>query len=286
MDSLVHIGVAAANGEGQARGEATRSDGDAPTEESGALQDDEQLQLPPVSLRIKDVPSATAGVSSVHPNQTLEQAQGVMIRNGFSQLAVMTGPRELKGAVSWATIATARIARSHVRLTDVIDPFPKVVHADQELLEQISIIYDADFVFVRGSDDCICGIITTADLSRQFRDLTIPFFQLGEIERRLRHCIGNTFSLEELREATGRSKLRSTDDMMFGQYCYLLRDTEKWHRMGWELDCEMFTSDLDDVRKIRNHIMHFGAQPLTNEQEQQLRSFVIIMRHLDPQGSA
>jgi hypothetical protein len=204
-----------------------------------------------------------------------------MIAKDYSQLAVLTGPRDLKGAVSWRTIARARLYKSEITLADAIDPHPKVVYADEELLSQIDTIYGADFVFVRGEDDCVCGIVTTADLTSQFRDLTTPFFQLGEIEGRLRRCINRVFTPEELREATRQPKLRSAEDMTFGQYFYLLKDEANWQRMHWHVDRAMFVDYLDAARKIRNRVMHFGVQ-LDDSDKSQLVSFLQFMRAVDP----
>jgi len=244
--------------------------------------DDDRLELPAFTLRIRDVqPSATGGVRAVNPGQTLEQAQALMIAHDYSQLAVLDGPRDLKGAVSWRTIARARLSKSEITLADVIDPLPKVVQAGEELLSQIDTIYGADFVFVRGEDDYICGIVTTADLTSQFRDLTSPFFQLGEIEGRLRRCISRVFTIEELRQATRQPRLSSAEDMTFGQYFYLLKDETNWQRMHWHVDRVMFVGYLDEVRKIRNRVMHFGVQ-LDEDDKRQLVSFLQFMRYLDP----
>lgn len=285
LDSVVRVSVAAAaeadaDGLPADEGSAVASE-DNTTADLGIGAQDEQLELPTVSLLVRDIPSANGGVTAVHPSQTLEQAQALMIANDYSQLAVMAGPRDLKGAVSWRTIARARLWKSEISLTDVVDLHPKEVHADQELLGQINTIYDADFVFVRSDDGCICGIITTADLTRRFRDLTSPFFQLGEIEGRLRRCINRVFTLEELRRATQQPKLRSAAGMTFGQYCYLLKDEARWQRMHWVVDRVMFVDYLDGVRKIRNRVMHFGVQ-LDEEDKRQLVSFLHFMRSLDP----
>jgi restriction system protein len=171
FDSVVRVSMAAtahADTRGLYADEGRTSDSeDRVAADKGANVEDEQLELPPVSLLVGDIPSATGGITAVDPSQTLEQAQALMIAKDYSQLAVLAGPRDLKGAVSWRTIARARLSKSEISLTDVIDQHPKVVHADEDLLSQIDTIYGADFVFVRGGDDYICGIITTADLTSQ-----------------------------------------------------------------------------------------------------------------------
>lgn len=254
---------------------------DADERTSESVEEDKQLILPQVAWLVRDVPSANAGIEQVHPSATLEQAQQIMMENGFSQLAVMTGPAELKGAVSWEGIAKARVANASVSLGGAINRFPKVVYADQELLDQLDVIYAAGFVFVRDQDDNICGIITNADLTNQFADLTKPFYQLGEIERRIRQCIKTVFSIEEVRRAIGRPRLESIEDMMFGQYQILLKDPDRWQRMNWMLDRDRFIDHLDDVRIMRNHVMHFGARPLDDAQKNRLTKFLDMMRHLN-----
>jgi restriction system protein len=243
---------------------------------------DERLHLPQATLRIRDVPSATADLRSVEPGATLQQAQHIMMDHGFSQLAVMIGNHELKGAVSWESIAKARLAKDSPTLADATERFPKVVHADQELLGQLPVIFAAGFVFVKEQDGSFCRIVTNADLNKQFENLITPFMQLGEIERRIRPCISRTFELDEIRAAVGSRRLQSAENMTFGQYWILLKDPERWPRLHWGLDREMFASHLDEVRIIRNHVMHFGAQPLDDTQRTRLTSFLGIMRHLNP----
>jgi CBS domain-containing protein len=254
-----------------------------PLTEQPAQVEDEELVLPEVSLRMGDIRSAVGGITFVSPDASLEDAQAIMMRDNFSQLAVMMSPSALRGAVSWDTIARAHVRASQVTLADAIDPHPKVVHANEELFGQMTTIYDAGHVFVRDRDDRVCGIVTTADLSDQFQLLTEPFFQLGEIERRLRRCITRAFTVNDLQcVAAARKPITSVDDMMFGQYIRLLSDASRWHALSWQISREIFISELDEVRKIRNRVMHFSAKPLVEEQQELLRSFLSWIRHLDP----
>ncbi len=231
---------------------------------------DEPLRLPPVAPLIASIPSATGRVISVSPDQTLEHAQGLMIKHDYSQLPVMAGERDLKGVVSWRSIARAHVSRSTITLHDVMDEHPPVVYANDKLLDKVGVIYDADFVFVRDGDDRVCGIVTTADLSSQFRELTAPFFQIGEIEGLLRSRIGQVFPIEEIRAAVKSAKLKSVDDMTFFQYQLLLDHSERWNRMQWLVDRGMFIDCLDRTRCVRNKIMHFDHGNLTAEERHQI----------------
>ena len=60
-----------------------------------------------VGLTVGNLPSALGGVASVPPTATYEQAITVMLLNGYSQLAVLSGSRSLRGAVTWQSIARA-----------------------------------------------------------------------------------------------------------------------------------------------------------------------------------
>lgn len=244
----------------------------------------DEVVLPQFSLRVCDIPSATAGIASVPADATLEDAQGIMLQRGFSQLAVMTANNSLRGAVSWERIAQASVGSSSITIADATDRFPKVVHADQELFGQLTTIYDAGYVFVRGDDDHICGIVTTADLTDQFRLRTEPFFQLGEIERRLRRGIEQAFSVDELQcVASRRSPIASVDEMTFYQYVRLLGDDARWQKLHWHVARDGFVSNLDAVRRIRNPIMHFHTDLLTPKQHDHLQSLLRSMRRLVPQ---
>lgn len=111
-----------------------------------AEEQDEPLQLPPVALLVKHIPSATRYVERVSPDQTLQQAQTLMAGNDYSQLAVMSNDRDLKGAVSWRSIARAYLRKPEISLADATKSPAPEVPASAQLLSQINLIYDEDFV--------------------------------------------------------------------------------------------------------------------------------------------
>jgi hypothetical protein len=90
-DATVQVGMPVTSPVDTARPDEARAD----TEEQDA-----PLQLPPVALLVMHIPSATCCVERVSPDQTLEQAQALMTAYDYSQLAVMSSDRDLKGAVS------------------------------------------------------------------------------------------------------------------------------------------------------------------------------------------
>jgi CBS domain-containing protein len=240
--------------------------------------------LPDASLRIGSLPSANLGVTSISPSHTLETAQSLMLSHDYSQLAVMSDARNLRGAVSWESIAQAKILNPGAELRAAIKD-AEVVRASDDLLSKIPRIMEAGFVFVQARDNTISGIVTTADLSEQFATLASPFLLLAEIERRLRRIIGRSFASDDLGAVadptdTGR-EVSSPDDLTLGEYVRLLEFDQRWAKLGWALDRKVFILHLQEVRSIRNEVMHFSPDPPGKAQINKLESFLKWIRRLD-----
>lgn len=241
-----------------------------------------------VSLRVGSLASANAGVEAVRLDDSLERAQGLMMRSDYSQLAVQSGPRDLRGAVSWESIAQAKIRNPDARLRDAVFT-PEVVGFDDDLLGRIPMIVDASFVFVQANDRQISGIVTTADLSLEFATLAKPFFLLAEVERRLRRLVDEHFSQDEIASVVdpsdaGRSAA-SARDLTIGECARLLEQPDRWNRLGWALDRVIFIEELHSVRMIRNEVMHFSPDPLEDEQILRIQRLIRMLRRLDPRSN-
>src|SRR6185436_17650138 len=125
----------------------------------------------------------------VAPDAVLQQAVTQMLTKDYSQLPVMTGSRDVKGLVSWRSIGSRMaLKRPCKTVKDCMDDVP-VLSSDEPLLSAIGVIASRDCILVQASDKTICGIVTAADLSVQFRLLAEPFLLVGEIERGVRHIL-------------------------------------------------------------------------------------------------
>lgn len=271
----------APQGDAQQVGEPTPPPQESRTEHAPEGADEEAF--PQVSLRVGDLNSATRGVTSVHPEQSLQTAHTLMMRHGYSQLPVLADVGTLVGVVSWESIACAWVAHSDVTLADATFAPQEVIQVNNDLLQQLPKIVGSGFAFVRDTGDRICGIVTTADLSEQFDYLARPFFIIGEIERRMRRRIDDRVPLATLQSIGGGSRVQGAKDLMFGKLVELLSNAQRWQLLGWDVDREIFVSDLDEVRKIRNAVMHFNAESLASEQIDHLHRFAAWLRRLDPQ---
>ena len=238
-----------------------------------------------MSLRVNSLASANAGVECVRLDDALERAQALMMGNDYSQLAVQSGPRDLRGAISWESIAQAKIRKPDADLRDAVFT-PEAVGIEDDLLARIPMIVDASFVFVRAQDRQIAGIITTADLSLEFATLAKPFFLLAEVERRLRRLIDQHFTREEIGDivdlADANRSAESASNLTIGECVRLLEDPSRWNKLGWSLDRVVFIGQLHEIRLIRNEVMHFSPDPLDEEQIRKIELFLRALRRLDP----
>jgi hypothetical protein len=211
-----------------------------------------------------------------------------MLRYDYSQLAVMAGERQLIGALSWESMALAAIRDPEFTLADATIP-ARAVELDDDLIELIPVIAEKGFVFVTGPDRKLSGIVTTADLSAQFRTLAGPFLVIGEIERRLRLTLSNHFSVAELAAvrdpADTKRTIDSVNDLTLGETLRMLENPANWGRLGWPVARSEFIDALNDGKTIRNEVMHFSPDPLSAAQEEALTNFVGWLRAMEPVAS-
>jgi hypothetical protein len=137
-------------------------------------------------------------------------------------------------------------------------------------------------VFVRDTDQKITGLVTAADLSLGFGNLTGPFLRLGEIERRLRRCVDKMCpTVDELRQASGCGAESPTTSPSARSSASSNAPTAG-ARLNWGLPQDGFVGRLDDVRVIRNQVAHFRPSPLTPQQRQQVDVFAGFIKNLMP----
>ncbi|HEY2641413.1 MAG TPA: CBS domain-containing protein [Streptosporangiaceae bacterium] len=235
------------------------------------------------SARIGSLPPPD--LVAVSPESSLLYTRTVMLERQFSQLAVIDGNGTLHGAISWESMGKAYVASEYPKLADAIAPATVVDH-DALLLDQIEVIYDRGFVFVRGPDRIhVTGIVTAADLTRQFGNLARPFMLIEEVEIRLRLRADEVYTLTELRDAVQkhrRDAVTQAADFTLRDYCYLLRPDENWAKLAWNVDQEYFIECLDKVVEIRNDLMHFTTDDVDPAQYEAVEGLLEMLRAADP----
>jgi predicted transcriptional regulator len=235
------------------------------------------------TLTVGNLSSANAGVIGVTPGDNLLTAQSLMRAHDYSQLSVMSGERELKGAVSWESIARARLRQPDADLRDCMIQ-PTVVDLGTPLLDSVPQIASAGFVFVRGPDRRITGLVTTADLSEQFASLSRPFLLVGQIEGVLRVAVDATFDADDLYEILDLDdsdrEIEAAHSLTIGEIQRIVEEPAGWERLGWRADRKVFTMQFDRVRQIRNEIMHFSPDPVSVADVTTLRHFLDWVQEL------
>ncbi|MFI2558371.1 CBS domain-containing protein [Nocardia farcinica] len=250
---------------------------------TGDTADVENVTEPePMSRRLGDLPARLVSIPST---ADLTYAKTVMLRHQFSQLAVIDEDGTYRGAVTWESIGRAHIAGDQPALADATVPAPVVDH-DALLLDQIDVIYDRGFIFVRSPDRVrVTGILSAADLTRQFGTLARPFVLIEEAENRLRRAADDHLDLDDMKNAVKpyqRSRIKSAADLTFGNYVHLLADPDRWHKLGWRLDRNQVVELLELVRKVRNDLMHFATDPLSEEKFAAVHGLLQLLRTAEP----
>ncbi|GAB3452067.1 hypothetical protein GCM10027436_51250 [Actinophytocola sediminis] len=228
-----------------------------------------------VGLKVGNL-SPLRGVVSVGPNSTIEEAITKMALNDFSQLAVLSGPRNLRGAVTWRSIAQVMHQRTDAAVADAIDTRVEVVAYDRDLFEVLPTLQQRDFVFVLDETRAVAGIVTTADVAHRYGVMATPFFQLGELDQTLRWVLKRALDLETVRRFCSRP-ITSFDDLTMGDYQRLLEDKDIWQRLAWPLDRPTFIARLDEIRRIRNKVTHFHPDPVSDDAVDKLRAFNTLL---------
>jgi CBS domain-containing protein len=222
------------------------------------------------------------GVESVGPNSTFEEAITKMHLNDYSQLAVLTGVRNLRGAVTWRSIAQAMHRKPGASLAEAINSHVEVVPYDRDLFEVLPTLQRRDFVFVSDDTKAVMGIVTTADVAQRFGEMATPFFQVGEMDKTVRWILSHAVDMETVQRLCHKT-ITSFDELTIGDYQRVLESKEVWEKLGWRLDRASFISRLDEIRIIRNNVMHFRPDPVFEDEVDKLRWFNdLLHQYRDP----
>ena len=208
----------------------------------------------------------------------LNVATALMLLHDYSQLPVMDNSSTVKGIISWQSIGSRfALGLECENVRQCMEPAERIpnvaISKKTPLLEAIGIIVKQGYVLIHDPEagNAIIGIVTAADISNRFAVLAEPFLLVGEIEKHLRNLVHHKFTLEELRAAAGYPKIKGYADMTLGGYQHLLGNSEHWECLKLNIDRKEFVKHLDRVREIRNSIMHFNPDGISDEDMQLLR---------------
>lgn len=223
----------------------------------------------------------------------ISTATTLMMMHDYSQLPVMQGEHTVNGIISWKTIgARMSLDRPCEWVRDCTEPAKKVAQTTP-LFDVIRIIAESGYVLVQESEtnNKIIGIVTAADLSNQFAQLAVPFLLSGQIEGHLRNLVHGKFSVPEMQQecsvsqASNGKSITGAADLTLGDYHRLLSKRERWDKLKLNVDRIEFLKHLESVRKIRNSVMHFSPDGLSEEDLQTLHDAANFLDALVQMGA-
>ncbi len=221
--------------------------------------------------RIKLLPAANREPVSISQEAILKEAVTLMMLNNYSQLPVMSGKRTVVGAITWETIGHGITNGSKSdKVKDYLKDEITLIDYEAPILGAVSKIIDNDFALIIKKDKTISGIVTIADISLQFINVTEPFLLLEQIENNIRQILDGKFLIADLRGfcKTGDTdrKIDFIDDLNFGDYVRIIENPDYWDKLELSIERKYFIKQLDKIREIRNDIMHFDPEGITFEQ--------------------
>jgi len=241
------------------------SSGEIPLTEGALAEESAHSSAVPVDLDVGltlgNLASAEAGVVAVSPDDPVDRAITTMMLHDFSQLPVMSGAHTVKGAVTWESIVRAQHRKNGtILLRDALIP-ARDFRYDTELTEALPEIAARGFVLVRGVDSKVSGIVTASDVVHEYGELAGPFLLLGELDQLLRSLIASYVDEDAALSICNRARPKSVDSidqLTMGDYQAILGDADVWASLGWPLDQKVFCAQLDQLRELRNDVMHFN----------------------------
>lgn len=232
-----------------------------------------------VGYRIHQIPSARRTPVSVAREDLIADARTAMLEGNFSQLAVVDAGG-LVGVITWESIAIAHMHGTPVLVGEAMTTSPPTVSQHANVLDVVSQIEQNGYVFVRGEANEIGGIVTVADLTAEFGRDRRPLVMIEEIELRMRRAVKLRLTDADVERSPARCK--AIDDLTLGAYPYVFDDDQNWNNLGWVgIARERLRALVKDAADVRNNLMHFSPDPLSEETFAKLEGTLRLLRAVD-----
>lgn len=223
-------------------------------------------------LRYSETASPENPVTVDHED-SIQTALEVMLDNGFSQLPVLSGDF-IEGAITYKSVVQYVKSFDEPNITDTsvkiaLNTNPKFVDQDHDIFQLFETLAEDEYVLI-GSERNLEGILTRYDVFYFLEDQVDPFLKIGDIEEALRtiiresvpdleSCIQQTFA-DRAEHDDRFEPPKSVERLTFDQYrLFMMRNLES---MPERITNEraMVETLLEDIRDIRNALLHFRAE--------------------------
>ncbi|WP_298117128.1 CBS domain-containing protein [Flavobacterium sp.] len=249
---------------------------------NGKVADEnEEEKFDPIN-RLSVLKAAAQTPLSITKESNLEKAYHLMWKNDYSQLPVMNDERAILGIISWQSIAKGLIAKKKSNLVkDFMTNDYKVLPEDTPLFDAIKEVIKTEMIFVLSKDKKILGPVTPFDLNEEFLEQIEPYILLEQIENFIRLILNDKIIhddiLKLLTVQDSTRKIDSISDMTFGEYLRVIENNEMWTLLGLPFVKSDFVNELEEIRKIRNGVMHFHPDKISDVELKKLRCMSVFL---------
>lgn len=203
---------------------------------------------------------------------SIQEALTIMLENDFDQLPVVSD-RGVEGAVTYKSVA--KYAKSmdepdfdETSVKFALDRNPEFVDSERDIFELFDTLAEDDFVLI-GDSNRLDGMLTRYDVFYFLEDQVEPILQIGEIEESLRYLFRTSCdNLEQRIEDTFADRAEhdesyhlpeKVEDFTFDEYrMFMMRNLDELPP-HLSRDRDMVEDLLEDVRDIRNALLHFRS---------------------------
>jgi predicted transcriptional regulator len=233
-------------------------------------------------VRVASLAAANRGVVSISINDEVDKATTLMLFENYSQLAVMQGDRDVKGMISWESIARRSMQSPPPKTVQDCMIEARVVKANDALFDTLPQVEQYGYVLVRDKGK-ITGIVTATDFATELASMSQAFMSIGTIERLIRSRLHPCLIEADFKQLEQHSRALAEQDfarLTFGENLRLMERPEIWARLKLAVDKAEFTKRLGVITDIRNDVMHFGPDPLSASEKRSLEQMETFLRHV------
>lgn len=233
-------------------------------------------------VRVASLAAANRGVVSVSISDKLDKATTLMLFENYSQVAVMQGDRDVKGMISWESIARRSMQSPPPSTVRDCMIEARIVNGTSSLFDTLPEVERYGYVLVRDKGK-ITGIVTATDFATELASMSQAFMSIGTIERLIRNRLHPCLAEADFSHLEQHSRALTEKDfarLTFGENVRLMERPEIWGRLKVSLDKAEFTKRLIMIGEIRNDVMHFGPDPLSASQKKSLEQMESFLKHV------
>jgi CBS domain-containing protein len=259
---------------------------------SGTQRTYDISQLLDEILPVVDKTSRDARVGdSLSPDDTLSHAITLMMARGLSVLPLVHNSK-VTGVLSFKEIVNHIFFNKGFNFANEklgsYASMPPIFKKDDNIHSIIPDLtnHECVIVEVKVNENMKIFCISKDDIIRVFRELSIPFVLIEEIENKLRQLLSNTYTVDEVNSilTANQKKLTSNSSLSkltFGNYFYLLKSPELWNKLELNnVDHNIFIDSIEKIKNIRNSVVHFSPDAVDDTDINTLKLFNSMLSNI------